>query len=135
MLAIGPGLLAGTSLCFASSGPAGNGRLGEPLGRWRHCHIVRFPAPLLLEIRDACSQRTVETLELDDPCLLRSNELGALLVRGRAINWEGIAGGNSPPYARCCPRWWMRRSGDLNSYGKTSGEHTDSRMLQNTQTT
>lgn len=31
-------------------------------------------------------------------------------------NWEGIVGGNSPRYARCCPRWWMRRSGGLNSY-------------------
>jgi hypothetical protein len=32
MLAIGPGLLAGASLCGASFGPVGNGRLGEPLG-------------------------------------------------------------------------------------------------------
>jgi hypothetical protein len=97
-------LLPGGSSTF---GPGRCRRLREPLGRGGHRRVARIPTEALLQVGQL-------RLEHGHLCPKQSI-LGHDLLVGRSIGRE-IAGWNSPRYARWSPWWWIRPSGDLNSY-------------------
>ena len=70
------------------------------------------------ELRGFRPRRSSRSASFDssiDTCARSSAFFGRQLLIG-GIVWRGIAGRNSPRYARRYPWWWIRRSGGLNSY-------------------
>src|ERR1019366_4731871 len=108
------GLLA----LLAGSGPTLGTRwrrwLREPLGRRRHRGVARVAFETLAKIGNLCP-KCGDLLRLDGYDSLQLGDQLDQLVVGRSVR-GGIAGRNSPRYARRSRRWWTRRSGGLNSY-------------------
>src|SRR5665213_2805669 len=101
-------------------GPGRRRWLGEQLGRRWHRRIAGIALETLTQIGHLGSQCG------DFRCLGRHYSLQVghqpdQLVVGRSVR-SGIAGWNSPRYARRPCRWGTRPSGDLNSYSRTMGE-------------
>src|ERR1019366_5277862 len=107
VLARCPGLLALLATSGTTLGPRWRGRLREPFSRRRHRGVAGVPAETLLQV----GQLRLEHRHLRP----QQRVLGRDLLVGGSVG-RGIAGWNSPRYARWSRRWWTRLSGSLNSY-------------------
>src|ERR1035437_2252667 len=109
-----PGCLPGEGRCPTLSTGRCRG-LRESFCRWRHRRVAGVPAEALFQV----GQLRLEHRHLGP----QQRVLGRQLLVGRSIG-GGIAGRNSPPYARSSPWWWIRWSRDLNSYLDSLGVHS-----------